>query len=271
MSELRFSSSGAASRLSIRQLSLAFGGLQVLRGIDLDLWPSQVVALIGPNGAGKSALLNCVSGIYRPDVHSRIALSGQRIDGLPAHRIAAAGVSRTFQGLQLAGGLSVLDNILAGLSGLPGLGLAASLWRPFAARQAENDARHRAHEAAERCGLAEFLHVPCASLPLGVLRRVDLARALVRRPQLLLLDEPASGLSHDERPLISEMVDLARAQGDLAVLWIEHDLELVLNVAERAVVLHHGELVDSGDPRNEGERARIVASYTYGKQQSQAA
>ena len=251
--------------LQLDQLSLSFGGLKVLQNISLSVPPSEVLALIGPNGAGKSALLNCISGVYRATPGSRITLAGQRLEQLPAHRISAAGVSRTFQGLQLASSLSVLDNILLGLVPRFRGGIGAALLRPLHALQAERQAQQDAREIAAQCRLEEMLHVPCADLPLGVLRRVDLARALVSHPKLLLLDEPASGLSHDERPLIGEMVKLARGRRGLSVLWIEHDLELVLNQAERAVVLHHGEFIGEDDPRSPQGRDRIVSAYKFGR------
>jgi branched-chain amino acid transport system ATP-binding protein len=114
------------------------------------------------------------------------------------------------------------------------------------------------------CGLAQVSERRCADLPLGILRRVDLARALVGEPKLLLLDEPASGLSHDERPLIAEMVRLTLSRKELAVLWIEHDLDLVLSVSQRAMVLHHGDLIDIGDPRVASDRSRLIQSYKSG-------
>jgi len=250
--------------LRLEKLSLSFGGLKVLQDISLTVTQSEVLALIGPNGAGKSALINCISGVYRATSGSRISLAGQRLDHLPPHRISAAGISRTFQGLQLANSLSVLDNILLGLVPRFRGGMGAALLRPLRSRHLERQAQADAREIASQCRLDDLLHVQCSELPLGVLRRVDLARALVSHPKLLLLDEPASGLSHDERPLIGEMVNLARSRRGLAVLWIEHDLELVLNQAERAIVLHHGELIGEDDPRNPEGRTRIVSAYKNG-------
>ncbi|MFG1359157.1 ABC transporter ATP-binding protein [Xanthobacter pseudotagetidis] len=255
-----------APRLSLDAVSLEFGGVSVLNSITLDVAPGEVLALIGPNGAGKSALLNCISGIYRPAAGSRIAIDGARIDQLPAHRVIRAGVRRTFQGMHLVGELTVLENVLLGLAPRFHLGAFASLALPLRALREERENTKRAEAVLERTGLGGVARERSADLPLGVLRRVDLARALVGAPALLLLDEPASGLSHDERPLIAEMIALARgARADLAVLWIEHDLDLVLSVAERAAVLHHGELIHVGDPRREDERRRIVAAYKGGR------
>ncbi|MGE8637527.1 MAG: ABC transporter ATP-binding protein [Achromobacter sp.] len=252
-------------QLELQSVSLAFGGHRVLHDISLQVQPAEVLALIGPNGAGKSALLNCVSGVYRPQPGARIRLAGSRIDGLPPHRIAAAGVARTFQGLHLAPDMTVQDNILLGLSGLRPFRLGRALAWPPAALRAEVQARRDAREIAGLCRLEPLLDTLCGALPLGVLRRVDLARALIGRPKVLLLDEPASGLSHDERPLIGEMVKLALSRQGLAVLWIEHDLELVLSQASRAIVLHHGEQVQSGVPADPAQRTQILAAYKSGR------
>jgi branched-chain amino acid transport system ATP-binding protein len=224
-----------------------------------------VVALIGPNGAGKSALLNCVSGVYRPQEGARIAVGGTCIDHLPPHKIARVGVSRTFQGLNLIPDRSVTDNILLGWTPLFSLNIFGMLAMPLRARREEREARDRTLEIISLCGLANLADRRCADLPLGILRRVDLARALVSEPKLLLLDEPASGLSHDERPIIGEMVRLALSRKDLSVLWIEHDLDLVFSEAQRAVVLHHGDLIDIGDPRIAADRARLISSYKAGR------
>lgn len=254
-----------APRLSLRSVSLDFGGVSVLNDIALDVGRSEVLALIGPNGAGKSALLNCISGIYRPSGGGRILVDGTRIDTLAPHRIIHAGVSRTFQGMHLVGELTVLENVLLGLVPRFHLGAFASLLLSLWAVREERENTARAEAVLELTGLGRAARERCSDLPLGVLRRVDLARALVSEPALLLLDEPASGLAHDERPLIAEMIGLARSHSDLSVLWIEHDLDLVLSVAGRAAVLHHGELIHQGDPREGAERRRIIAAYKNGR------
>lgn len=254
-----------APRLSLRALSLEFGGVRVLNDVSLEVGRGEVVALIGPNGAGKSALLNCVSGIYRPSPGSRIAVNGTRIDSLPPHRIIGSGVSRTFQGMHLVGELTVRENVLLGLAERFRLGAFSSLVLPLRALREERENARRVDAMLELTGLNIVAHERTSDLPLGVLRRVDLARALVSEPALLLLDEPASGLGHDERPLIAEMIGIARARNDLSVLWIEHDLDLVLSSAERAAVLHHGELIHQGDPHGATERRHIIAAYKNGR------
>jgi branched-chain amino acid transport system ATP-binding protein len=243
---------------------LSFGGVVVLNNINLSVRASEVVALIGPNGAGKSAFLNCISGIYPTQGDARIGLRGVRLDGLPAYRRARVGVSRTFQGLNLILSHSVLDNVLLGWTTHFKSNVFGTLVQPWATMRAERFAREQAFEMLTLCGLRNIWGERCSELPLGILRRIDLARALIGRPKLLLLDEPASGLSHDERPLIGQLVRLALTRENLAVLWIEHDLDLVFSEARRAVVLHHGEQIDEGDPANADDRARLIESYKSG-------
>lgn len=250
--------------LRLDHVSLAFGGVQVLRDVSVALRAGEVLALIGPNGAGKSALLNCIMGTYRPEARSEIRLQAQRIDGWPPHRIARLGIGRTFQGLKLLRELSVLENILLGWTPRYTLGALGSLALPWRTRAEEREARRRTFAIAEQCGLQDALDARCGELPLGVLRRVDLARALIRDPAVLLLDEPASGLSHDERPLIGELVQIACRDARRAVVWIEHDLDLVLTQAHRAVVLHHGAVITTDDPATPDGRARLLKAYRQG-------
>ncbi|CCB66586.1 ABC transporter ATP-binding protein [Hyphomicrobium sp. MC1] len=251
--------------VEVQNVNLSFGGIVVLNNINLSIRESEVVALIGPNGAGKSAFLNCISGVYPTKRDARISLDNVRLDRLAAHRRARVGVSRTFQGLNLISSHSVLDNVLLGLTTHFALNVFGTLARPWAALRAEKLAREEAFEILNLCGLQKIWGERCSDLPFGLLRRVDLARALIGRPKLLLLDEPASGLSHDERPLIGQMVRLALTRKKLAVLWIEHDLDLVFSEARRAIVLHHGEQIDEGNPGDANQRARLIESYKNGR------
>lgn len=251
--------------LSIENLSLTFGGLSVLDSVSLAVHPDEVVGLIGPNGAGKTALLNCISGVYRPEAGSRIRLGGRRIDNLPAHRIAALGVARTFQHVDLLPSLTVIDNVMMGLSSRIGNGLLPRLVRPWKSSRRERELRAAARQALEQCRLRDIDHQRIQGLPLGSRRRIDLARALVSTPTLLLLDEPASGLGHEERALIPELIAIARAERDLGVIWIEHDLDLVISSADRVAVMHHGKVIAEGRPReSDQERQALISAYMRG-------
>lgn len=255
-----------APSLKVEDVSLQFGGLAVLHNICLDVSPGDVLALIGPNGAGKSALLNCITGIYQPSASSRIELRGNRIDRTATHKRRAMGLSRTFQHVNLVPEMNAIENVLLGLSQELPTTLAPLLMRPFRAQKQDAAQRAFAMEMLRMCGVSENYRVtPASLLPLGIRRRVDLARALACKPSVLLLDEPASGLSHEERALIPELVSIAQAQRDLAVVWIEHDLDLVLSHANRVIVLHHGKVIrDTELMNNPSSRAAVIQAYMTG-------
>ncbi len=248
--------------ISLRNVSLRYGGLDILKDVGFDVHRNEVVGLIGPNGAGKSALLNCIVRVYKPAAGASISLHGDPgfVD-LPLHAIAGCGVARTFQGLQLSPDLSVFDNIAVGMSARFRLNVFDSLLRPLSYLRADADVRRSVHEITKVCGVEDVLNCRPGQLPLGVLRRVDLARALVSKPSVLLMDEPASGLSHEERPLIAELIKLAREAGDLSVIWVEHDLDLVFSHADRVVVLRNGEVAREGRPGVPGERRALIDGY----------
>lgn len=251
--------------LCIEELSLAFGGLSVLDSVSLSVYPNEVLGLIGPNGAGKTALLNCISGVYRPSRGSRLSLNGRRIDHLPAHRITSLGIARTFQHVDLLPGLNVIDNVLVGLAAQMRRGILHRLLRPVVAAAAERNMRSRARDALDQCRLEHLEREDIQGLPLGSRRRIDLARALVSRPTLLLLDEPASGLGQEERALIPDLIGIARAERDVGVIWIEHDLDLVISSADRVAVMHHGQIIADGQPRASGEERRaLIDAYMHG-------
>ncbi|MBX3598868.1 MAG: ATP-binding cassette domain-containing protein [Rhizobiaceae bacterium] len=252
--------------IEIANLSLSFGGLTVLKDINLSINAGEVLCLLGPNGAGKTALVNCITGVYAPDPSARILVEGQPIHSVPGHERRKMGISRTFQHVHLVQELSGLENTLLGLAPEFSYGLMRYLALPFGARREAVAMKEKAEAMLQRCGAWDYRDTPASAMPLGIRRRVDLARALVSSPRILLLDEPASGLTHDERDLIAELLEIAQAQEKLAVIWIEHDLDLVLASADRAAILHHGQLVrlEAIEPTPES-RNRIVQSYMTGQ------
>ena len=248
----------------VEKLNLSFGGLKVLSDIVFSVEPGDVLGLIGPNGAGKSALLNCISGIYKAQ-SGQITLADKRLESLAPHKICAAGVGRTFQHANLISSMNVLENVLIGLSSELHNGVLHRMLKPLSSFRAEASARSKAMNALERCHVAEYAYADVRSLSLGNRKKVDLARALVGEPKLLLLDEPAAGLSREERPLILELVKSALAVKPIGVIWIEHDLELVISAATRVIVLQHGRVMATGNP-HEGatERQRLINVYLHG-------
>lgn len=251
--------------LQVQDLSLNFGGLKVLDSISFTLMPGEVLGLVGPNGAGKSALLNCISGIYTPTSQSRIFFDGESLMQRSVTTGARLGIKRTFQHIHLVESLTVLDNVLVGLAPHFKGGVLRRYALFWSAVAEENRARCQALEALELCGIAHLAYELAASQPLGVRRRIDLARALVSMPSLLLLDEPASGLSTEERQLVQELVAIAHSKQAIAVMWIEHDLDLVFSAATRVFVLHHGRVIAEGDPRRSPEeREAMIQAYLRG-------
>lgn len=249
---------------SVEHLSLRFGGLKVLSEIKLDVEAGDVLGLIGPNGAGKSALLNCISGIYTPQ-SGHVRLGDKVLDHSSPHAVSAAGIGRTFQHANLIASMTVLENVLVGLSCELRQGVLHRLFRPLASVRNEKAARAKAMRTLERCAIAQYANVNVGTLSLGNRKKVDLARALVSEPKLLLLDEPAAGLSRDERSLIPQLVKSALAENPIGVVWIEHDLELVISAATRVAVLQQGRVVATGNPAGgKAERDRLIHAYLHG-------
>lgn len=252
----------APHSLSLSNVSLSYGGLDILKQVSFDVSPNEVVGLIGPNGAGKSALLNCISRVYHPSPGADIAING--IGGFlrtPAHAIARHGMSRTFQGLQFSPQLTIAQNIAVGLSSQLRHGSAHSLLRPRRFAREEAHARDAVRRIAGACGITDVLGKYPGQLPLGILRRADLARALVSSPSVLLLDEPASGLAREERPLIADLIRVAREEHAVAVIWVEHDLDLVFANADRVVVLRNGAVASIARPAITHEREQLISAY----------
>jgi branched-chain amino acid transport system ATP-binding protein len=218
-----------------------------------------VTALIGPNGAGKSTLINCISGVDRAGAGT-IRLDGREIQDLPAHAIAALGIARTFQNLKLFERLSVLDNVLAGLTVAAERGFIRSMLRLPALRHQERRLRLRALEALDDFGLAEKMNWPAAALSYGEKKRVEMARAFVGDPRVVLLDEPVAGLNSTETARIARHIRRQRGAGH-TMLLVEHDMELVMQVADRVVVLDSGRCIASGDPAEVRSNPLVLEAY----------
>jgi branched-chain amino acid transport system ATP-binding protein len=232
--------------LELKNVSKWFGGLPALQEVSFRLEPGRVTALIGPNGAGKSTLINCISGVDRAG-GGTIRLDGRAIETLPAHAIAALGIARTFQNLKLFTRLSVLDNVLVGLTVAAERSFARSMLRLPALRHQERQLRLRALEALDDFGLAGKAGWPAAALSYGEKKRVEMARAFVSAPRLVLLDEPVAGLNSEETARIARHIRRQRNAGH-TMLLVEHDMELVMDVADQVVVLDSGRCIASGSP-----------------------
>ena len=243
--------------LEVRDLTLRFGGITALGGVGLTIAEGETVGVIGPNGSGKTSLFNCVTGLYRPTSGS-IRFRGESLLGLSPDRVTARGVARTFQNLRLFLNMTVLDNLMLGRH----LHFRRSLWAA-ALRLRGEEVRHR-----ERCEeIIEFLDLEAwrdarvASCAYGVQKRIELGRALATEPKLLLLDEPVSGLTAEEKDEVSYWIHEVRGRFGVTVLLVEHDLRVASRLASRMVVLDHGEKLTEGTPEEVQKHPGVVRAY----------
>ncbi len=257
--EERGKNQGENSLLQIQGLSKHFGGVPALAEVSFNAAAGQVTALIGPNGAGKTTLLNCLSGVLQPD-RGAIWFNGTNLAGLSAHRVARVGIARTFQNLRLFPRLSVLDNVLCGLTVQAQSSLWQALLRPPGLRHQERRLKLAALEALDLFGLTGKMDLPAGVLPYGDKKRVELARAFVSQPVLALLDEPVAGLNPEETGEIAGLVRQLRQQGK-SMLLVEHDMDLVMGVADQVVVLDGGRLIASGPPEEVRVNPLVLEAY----------
>jgi branched-chain amino acid transport system ATP-binding protein len=246
--------------LALEKLSLAFGGLQVLEGVSLAAPPGELVALIGPNGAGKTSVLNCASGIYRAS-RGRILFGDADITREKPHRIARRGLARTFQHGELFPHMSVLENLLvARHAHLYTHVLAEGLFLS-SVRRAEQAHRRQVEEVLEFVELERYRHEHVDALPFGLQKIVGFARALAMEPKVLLLDEPSAGLNREERENLARFILRIKHELGIAIVWVEHDMQMVADLADRIFVLDHGVPLAEGAPDEVLRDPRVVAAY----------
>jgi ABC-type branched-subunit amino acid transport system ATPase component len=245
--------------LHLDVVSKQFGGLPALSDVTFRVPQGQITALIGPNGAGKSTLINCITGVLTP-TRGSISLGLQEISSLPSHTISRLGVARTFQNLKLFERLSVLDNVLAGLNNEAGNSLIMALLRLPYLRHRERQLKLRALEALDRFGLADKADWPAGVMAYGDKKRLELARATVSQPQLILLDEPVAGLNATETLAVEQQLRRLRQEGQ-TLLLVEHDMELVMGLADQVVVLDSGCVIACGTPDEVQRNPRVLEAY----------
>ncbi len=249
-----------AARLSLKDVNLRFGGISVLHDVSFDVEPGAIFGLVGPNGAGKTSLFNCISGHYRPSSGS-ITIDGDEVIGLAPSKLARRGLARTFQHPALQLKASVLENVLlGGHTRLPGGPLSWSVRLPATAR-AEKSLRSEARGLLERAGLDWAADVPADELSHGLHKGIELCRALLLKPSLLLLDEPAAGLSHAEVEHFIETVRRLRAEDDMTVVIVEHHMGLISALTDRVVVLDHGRTLLEGTAAQAQSDPRVIEAY----------
>jgi len=246
--------------LTLQGVTLSFGGVTALSDVDLTVATGEIRAIIGPNGAGKSSIINIISGVYRPDL-GRIWLDGQEFATVPTDRLAKLGVARTFQNLALFKGLTVRENVIVGraatirssfLEQIPGVGRV---------RAEEAEVGARAAEAIELLHLSAVIDHPVATLPYGLQKRVELARALAARPRLLLLDEPMAGMAPADKQDMARFIRAARDEYGTTVVLIEHDIGVVMGLSDRVAVLDYGRKIADGTPAEVRADQAVIDAY----------
>lgn len=247
--------------LEVTGVSLNFGGVQALSNVNFTVKKGEIFSIIGPNGAGKTTLLNCISGRYVPV--GSIRMNGVEMVGMKAHARPGLGIARTFQNIALFAQENVLDNVLVGRNHFLRAGVLSTClyWTGFGCRSEETAARAAAIEALVTLGLADVMDRPVADLPYGVQKRVELARAMVAEPKLLLLDEPMAGMTLNEKLELAGHIQKLNSEHDVTALMIEHDMGIVMSISHRVMVLDFGEKIAEGTPGEVMDNPRVRKAY----------
>lgn len=246
--------------LEVRGLSMRFGGLLAVDTVNFDVRRSQIFAIIGPNGAGKTTVFNCVGGFYRA-TSGTVALDGQPISHLPSHRIARLGLVRTFQNVRLFKTMTVVENLLVSQHTQLETRLLPGLFKTPRYRRAEAEALERAAFWLEKVGLLPMANREAGNLAYGQQRRLEIARCMITRPKLLMLDEPAAGLNPQETRDLDRLINELRAEHDVAVLLIEHDMSLVMGISDEILVMEYGRPIAAGAPAAIRSDPRVIKAY----------
>lgn len=246
--------------LKVSGLTMRFGGLLAVDSVAFEVKSDEVFAIIGPNGAGKTTVFNCVGGFYAPTAGD-IIMDGKSITGLPSHKVARHGLVRTFQNVRLFKQLTVLENLLVAQHTQVEARLLPGLLKLKGYRQSEADALARAAQWLDFMGLREFANREAGNLAYGHQRRLEIARCMITKPRLLMLDEPAAGLNPQEKRDLQSLIDQLRREFGVAVLLIEHDMSLIMGISDRILVMEHGKPITTGTPEQVRNDERVIKAY----------
>ncbi|SNR86853.1 ABC transporter ATP-binding protein [Desulfurobacterium atlanticum] len=251
--------------LEVKNLTKKFGGLVAVDNVTLEVYPEQIVALIGPNGAGKTTFFNCVTGIYKPtsgDIFLKTKEGKKvRINGLKPNQITELGLARTFQNIRLFPNMTALENVMIGRHCRTRTGILGAIFRPPKTKEEEEETIEKSYQLLKTVGLEKYVNELAKNLPYGAQRRLEIARALATEPTILLLDEPAAGMNPKETAELMDLIYHIRDNEKIAILLIEHDMKLVMNISEMVYVMEYGRLLAKGTPEEIRRNPDVIKAY----------